>query len=278
MKYSLISILFFLANYSWSQNFYASVSGGYQIVQQPEQPQSFVIHTHHFIQLPWFYRTEDLKFNSVSNVDLNFGHMLNQNIGYEFSFGYLKPIDAVEDDNYSIRTLSGNFWCINPKLVLSIDRGKWSFNSKLGFIWSRGNLNYRQEMGDEYYTVLNYLYYAGESFGFNASFGVERKISNRFSLYAEIRGVNQSYSPNSGLMTEYTIGNQNQFEVYDLDTYELEIEFGEETEEYLYVPIDGDGSEPQKLYHRNFSLGGYGINLGVKFILWSKKKEKSGTP
>lgn len=275
MKYSLILILFLLGNYSLSQNFYASVSGGYQFVQQAEQPESFVIHTHHFMQLPAFWRKESLGFNSVSNVDLSIGHMLNRNLGYEVSFGYLKPIDVVEDDGFAIRTLSGNFWRINPKLVLSVERGKWSFNSKLGFIWSRGDINYSQ--GGQEQIAINYQYSGGESFGFTGSFGVERKVSNRFSLFAELRGVSQSFSPNSGLMTEYNIGDQDQFEVYNFDTYELEIEFGDETEENWWQPVDGDGSQPQKLYRRNFSLGGYGINLGVKFILWSKKKEENST-
>ncbi|MFT6983311.1 MAG: hypothetical protein ACJAUD_002083 [Crocinitomicaceae bacterium] len=276
MKYIILLVSLFFFQLSWSQNFYASLTGGYQIVQQAEQPESFVIHTHHFMQLPAFWRKESLGFKSVSNVDINFGHMLNHNLGYEVSFGYLKPIDVVEDDGFAIRTLSGNFWRINPKLVLSIERGKWSFNSKLGFIWSRGNINYSQ--GGQEQIAINYLYYDGESFGFTGSFGVERKISDRFSLFTELRGVSQSFSPNSGLMTEYNIGNQDQFEVYDFDTYELEIEFGEETEESWWQPVDGDGSQPQKLYRRNFSLGGYGINFGVKFILWRKKKEENVTP
>ncbi len=267
MNYFILLVSLLFSQLTWSQNFYASVSGVYQIVQQPDQPKSIVIHSHHIAQLPAFYTPQHLAFKNVSNLDVNVGHMLNDNVGYEVSFGYLKPIDNVVTDGLAIRALSGNFWRFNPKLVLNIDKGKWSYNAKLGLIWSRGSMNYSQGSQEE--IAINYRYYGGESLGFNGSLGIERKMSDRFSVFAELRGVSQSYSPKSGLMTKYSIGGQDLLEFYDLSTYQLEIEFGD-SEELSISPIDGDESQPQKLYRRNFSLGGYGINLGVKFVFWRK--------
>lgn len=102
MKYSLMILGLALSSSSWAQSFYASVSGGSQIVQQPDQPFSTVVHAHHTIQMPWFLTPQDLKFKNVSNIDFSLGHALNSNLGYEISFGYLKPCDMVIGVNLNL--------------------------------------------------------------------------------------------------------------------------------------------------------------------------------
>jgi len=282
MKYLPFLFTLLLCQISWTQSIYGSVSGGYQRIIQVSQPPSYIVNTYHQIVNPWFWRLEDLSFSDALSTDLSFGHMLTNNIGYELTGSYFKPLTVTEDNGYTEHQFSGRFLRGSAKLVLSVPIKKFDLYSKLGVNYTVGKLFYFQRMYnkgelplsfDE--STLKYEYTDGSKLGYNFALGTSINFNDRLSVFAEIYAIYQSFEPGKGQRTEQTTDGVDEMQYGD-DPYFSQVQFGDESEYYYWN--SEDKSQPQKLYKRNYSLGGIGINLGIKFIIWAKKKEESGTP
>ncbi len=282
MKFLLFLITLILCQFSWGQHIYGSVSVGYQHINQGSQPPSYIVNTYHQISNPWFWRLEDLSFSDAISSDLSFGHMLTDNIGYELSGSYFKPLTVAENDGYTERQFSGRFLRGSAKLILSVPIKKFDLYTKLGVNYTVGKLFHYQRMYnkgelplsfDE--STLKYEYTGGSKLGYNLALGTSYNFNNWLSLFTEIYAIYQPFEPSKGQRTEQTTDGVDEMQ-YNDDPYFSQVQFGDESEWYYYT--SDDKSQPQKLYKRNYSLGGIGINLGIKFTLWSKKKGESGTP
>jgi hypothetical protein len=276
MKFLLFLNTLILCQFSWGQHIYGSVSVGFQRINQGSQPPSYIVNTYHQISNPWFWRLEDLSFSDAICSDLSFGHMLTYNIGYELSSSYFKPSTVAEDDGYTERQFSGRLLRGSAKFILSLPIKKFDLYSKLGVNYTVGKLFYYQRMYnkgelqlsfDE--TTLKYEYTGGSKLGYNLALGTSYNFNNWLSLFAEIYAIYQPFEPSKGQRIEQTIDGVDEMQYAD-DPYFSQVQFGDESEWYYYS--SDDKSQPQKLYKRNYSLGGIGINLGIKFIIWSNKK------
>lgn len=78
-------------------------------------------------------------------------------------------------------------------------------------------------------------------------------------------------APTLGKMVEFTSDGIDVIANVNVEPYYSEIEFGE-VSEWQYWSAE-DKSQPQKLYSRSYSLGGLGLTLGVRFVLWKKSEE-----
>lgn len=277
MNLLLVFFIAFLGHTSISQQLYGSVSGGYQVIIPEAQPPSPIVNTYHQIVFPWFWGAEDFSFNQATYYSVSLGHITRRNIGYEISGTYLNPVFSEQANEVVTKSFHGNFFRVNPRIVLASDLKKIQLISKLGFLVSYGKINYNQTfrnngMSNISYdeATLNYEYTGAPSFGFTGCFGISGNVTKKISLFAEIEAVYQSFSPDEGEITEHTIDGQDQLELYNWQPYQTEIEFGDESEAQFWT--SSDVSVPQKLYKRNYSLSGVGINFGVKLTLWSKKK------
>ncbi len=259
---------------SHSQSIYGSISSTYSIIpQNNQQPASEIVNSIHNISLPWFQRYENYSFKQASQTAVSFGHLFNNNFGYELSGSYLKPNSVSDNDEIANRTLNGNFFQTSVKFIINIPLNHFEIYSKIGVNVATGKMNYKQSL----YTnkpeeiVLIYKYNEDVSIGFNASIGLNFPISKRISIFSELALISQSFSPRKGEMVKYTSGGFDESSWVTTKPYQYQIEFGSEYQWNLYGP--DNGSQPQKLYRRSYALGGYGLTIGAKYVLWEKKKE-----
>lgn len=278
MRKLLFLIALSTGQFTWTQHMYGSVSGGYQRILHSSQPSSYIVNTYHQISYPWFTRLEDPSFTDAISTDLSFGHLLTKNIGYELMGSYLKPLTVIDDNGYSEHQFSGRFFRMSFKLVLSVPINKFDLYSKLGVNYSIGKLYYYQRLYNKgemalsfEESTLKYEYTDGAKLGYNLALGTSFKFNERLSVFAEIYAIYQSFEPRKGQRIEQTNDGVTQMQHAD-DPYFSQIQFGDESNSYYYSE---DKSQPQKLYKRNYSLGGIGINLGIKFIIFTKKKEEN---
>ncbi len=276
MRYSALMLFILFWNLTWAQVFYGSTSVGYQQIIQTTQPPSHIVNTYHQITHPWFWRAEDVAFKNAMNANLSLGHLPGKNWGYELSASYTRPFDQTMVDELVTRTLSGKFLTVGANLILTIPKEKVDFYTKLGVNYILGNIRYHQSFKNNEVipysfesSELTYEYTNGSSFGYNMTLGGNFKIGQKLSIFAELNGSFLPFSPEKGRRIHETIDGQDQLQ-YANDPYFSEIEFGNETEHYAYN--SDDKQSPQKLYRRNYSLGGIGLNVGVRFIIWEKRK------
>ena len=276
------AILLILTIYSLqlvnAQSFYGSISGGYQYVVNEEQPSTYITNSFHQITSPWFWQSESFEFQHVFSSNLSFGYYFNKHIGVEIAGTYLRPNKLTTYDGYTNKEFYGNFWRLNPKLVLEIPLDNISIFSKIGCTIGTGKIVFQQEFSDngnwnvtfDDQTMI-YEYTAPVSFGFNASFGLLKSISRNIQMFTELELIHHSFNPNKGSMVEYTLGDVNSLEQHDYKPYNSEIHFGMETE--LSYWGSNNVNQPQKLHNRNYSLSGLSLIIGVKFTIWHKEKE-----
>jgi hypothetical protein len=283
MKSILFLSIITTSLFSRSQNIYGSISGGYLYNSKNDQPTTYIVNTYHQISLPWFWRQEDYSFKNSLHVDFRLGHMVTKNFGYELSGGYLKPISVSDNNEFGKRIMNGNFIQTSGKVILSIPVKQFDIYTKLGLNMALGKMTYLQTIDDGNFNSsgisvasLEYEYKGPLSLGFNGTLGMNIPISRKLSFFTEVGFSSQVFSPKNGKMIAYSINGTDQLANNDYDPYYSQIEFGDDSEWYYWN--SDDPSQAQKLYKRNYSLGGYGLTVGFKFILWTKKKGESELP
>lgn len=282
MKITPFIIALLICQVSWAQNIYGSVSGGYQRIVQSSQVPMLIVNTAHQLSDPWFTKPVHLSFSEALRTDLNFGHYFTKNLGYELSGSFFKPLIETNDDGYVKRQLSGRFIQASFKVLLSTKINRFDVYAKMGVNFAKGIMCYDQKVYDLDYQVHGrnearsiYEYSDGAQWGFNSALGVSFNLNYRLSVYGEVYSIYQPFEPERGQMIHLTYDDENMMQYYD-EPYNSEIKFEEESNSYYYDI--GETSQPEKMYKRSYSLGGIGINLGVKFILFAKKEEVNPAP
>lgn len=260
---------------SWSQQIYGSLSSGFLLNSSKDQAPSYIVNTIHQISLPWFWRPENYAFQNSVHTDLNFGHQLTEQIGYELSFSYLKPNSVSENLSYGQKIMSGDFFQSAAKLLLTVPLKRIDLYTKIGLNAVNGKMTYQQTIEDGNFNSLGtatasltYTYTSPISFGFNGAIGVNIPISKKFSFFSEVRYIHQAFTPKNGQMTGFIYNGTDLIANNDFPTYYALIEFGKESEWQNYN--SGDNSKPQKLYEHSYALGGLDFTAGLRFVLWRK--------
>jgi len=275
MRYILLFLSTALCLSSNAQQVYGSISIGEQLITEGDQVAFMKTNAYLQISTPWLWSYDFISFKRLTNFDLSFGYLMNNNLGIELTSTYLKPSNSEVFANYVTKTLSGNFFRINPKIVVNLNLNKFQIYSKVGFIIGAGQIRYNQYFqNDGTMNVsaenesLIYLYNGGKSYGFNASIGFSKMVSKKIYVFTEINAVSQNFSPTKGKTIEHKIDGQDVL-TNNMKPYTTEIEFCNDQE---FVPYSSDNANPQKLYKHAYSLGGYGLTIGIKFIIWKKEE------
>jgi hypothetical protein len=276
MKNILLFLTLSTSLFSKAQHIYGSISGGYLLNASNNQAPSYIVNTYHQISLPWFWRQENYAFKNSLHTDLNFGHLITEQIGYELSFSYLKPNSVSDNFSFGQKIMSGAFFQSAAKLILSVPLKKFDLYAKLGLNIVKGNMSYLQTIEDGNFNSLGtstasltYTYTSPVSLGYNGAIGVNVPVSKRFSFFTEVRYFNQTFSPKMGKMTSFSYNGSDLLANNDFQPYYAQIEFGSESEWLNYNSTDN--SKPQKLYARSYALGGLDFTVGLKYLLWSRR-------
>ena len=275
MKTILLFLTLSASLSSWSQHIYGSISSGYLLNANIDQEPSYIVNTSHQISLPWFWRQENYAFKNSLHTDLNFGHLITDQIGYELSFSYLKPNSVSDNFGYGQKIMSGAFFQSAAKLILSVPLKKFDLYAKVGLNIVKGKMSYLQTIEDGNFNSLGtstasmtYAYTSPASIGLNSAIGINVPVSKQLSFFTEVRYIKQTFSPTNGKMSAYSYNSSDLFTYNDFQPYDAQIAFGTESEWQNYTSTDN--SKPQKLYARSYALGGLDFTVGLKYQLWSK--------
>lgn len=276
----------------FSQNIYGSISGGIQNIIPIDEINAPMVNTiYNMTQVNYSSTQPKKSFRHLYSADINFGHMIHKNIGYELSTSYLRPTnyyneliaynnetsEASELPTFIKDRHSGHLFRFNPKVVLNTDFNKISMYMKLGLSAIMGKLQYHQYTTSDASrftdarTSMIYEYEGNVSFGFNGCFGVSKKLNDNIALFMEITAAHQNFSPTFGQKTHHTSAGTDMTTFGAIPYYD-EIVYGDEYET-SWNSIESNNN-PQKFYKRNYSLSGYGITIGMMFTLWKKGKHK----
>ena len=269
--------------FSWSQNIYGSISGGYQFGVGKQNLE------HHFVSdfldsySPWPWQQVDLSLGKGAMTNCTFGYDFNQNYGVTLSGSYLFGPDfsskTSKYDNITYeRKLSATMVRINPSFRMYVGENRFRTYADIGFILGIGKVNFNLSGYKEDTTIIeyNYIYDGGLSYGASARFGVEYNLSKRFLIFGEFNFISQAYSPEKGYLTKYIFNNVDMTESLQQYPGTSEIVFVEELQtDPTISPVP---NEPSVRAKHSYPFHSYGFNIGVKFILWAKKKEESGAP
>jgi len=262
----LFGALLLFVQESMAQNLSASIGGGYHLGVGKQNL------THHdfssFLNSnPWPWEKFDVSLGEGAMVDANVQYMFGNNLGVDLSASYLFGVQHTsrvpKNDTEYIRQLQVRMLRLSPGFIFSVDKKKLSMYARFGMVIGIGYIDYNQE---NYYNnalqQLSYRYVEGVSLGASSSLGVSYPIGSQLSLYTEFRFVSQSYAPKRGVPTKYVsqgVESQNT----------LEYEFVDELEQDPTIVVNPD--EPLKQPKYSYPVNGYGINLGIKYRIWSKK-------
>ena len=272
----------------FGQHIYGSLSGGIQNIIPIDEINAPMVNTIYNITQVNYSTTQPKKsFRHLYSTDINFGHMIHKNFGYELSASYLRPTnyyrelfvydnstgEASELPTYVKDRHSGHLLRFNPKVVLNTDFEKISIYMKMGFLAAMGKLQYHQYTTTDApsftdaQTSMIYEYEGNISFGFNGCIGATKKLNENIALFIELTAAHQNFSPTFGQKTQHSNGGADMMTSGTIPYYD-EIIYGDEFET-SWTSTESN-SNPQKFYSRNYSLSGYGITIGMMFTLWEK--------
>lgn len=267
-----------LSNYSFSQQLTASFSGGFQFGIGKENM------VHHNMDdfwdwQPWLWEHVDLSLGKGSMINASIGYDFKQHYGLNLRASYLFGTEftsTIEMTNHTIeRTLSSSILRLNPSVTLYVEEKQFKMYADIGFILGVGSIHFsvKSFSPDTIFSSFTYNYYGGVSFGASARLGLEYQLTEKIKVFGEFNFISQSYAPKKGRLMERIINNENVTDQYT-NPGSTEIEFVDEmTMDPTYFP---DPNVPSQRPKHSYPFHSYGLNLGVKFILWSKKnKEES---
>ena len=277
MKTILIFTTILLFQPCWAQRrLYGSAAIGYQSILNQDQPPSFIVNTYHQISNPWFWGEENPEFQHMLTSDLTLGWQFRNQLGIEVTGSYLKPQRITENyGDYLDKQFKGDFWRINPKLVVALPIKKLDLCMKMGPLIGSGKMEFYQRFQNDgswnlgyQEAEMTYEYTQPVSLGFSSSICFSKRILNNLELFTEIQFNYQTISPTKGKLTMFKLDGKEQSKA-SFDAYSSQIQFGDESEWYYWH--SEDSSQPQKLYKRTYSLTGFALTVGCKFTIWRKR-------
>jgi opacity protein-like surface antigen len=211
------------------------------------------------------------------NVNLGLGYMFSKYIGAELGFnefigfGVKTKYDQTQgaysqqfDDKYSCKMFQ-----IIPALVITPGFDKINPYGRFGLIIGIGHTNYSYtntrtdipELKAANTTVENYKDKdsGGIALGFSTAVGVDYKLNEKFSLYAEINMNGVNYSPKKGKVVEWTKDGVDQIPL--LTTKDLEWEYVKTLDNMANIP----DNSPDQFLKESAVLTNVGISIGLKF-------------
>jgi hypothetical protein len=101
---------------------------------------------------------------------------------------------------------------------------------------------------------------------------MEYQVSKRLRVFGEFQFISQAYAPTKGYLTKYIVNNEDVTESFQQNA-SANVVFVESIQSD--PSVSPSPNEPQVRAKHSYPFHSYGLNVGVKFILW--EKEKAGT-
>jgi hypothetical protein len=276
MKSLLLTIFLFAALFSWSQSFYGSLSGGYQFGVGKQNMEHHSVSEFIDPYTPWSWEKVDLSLGQGASTNGIIGCDLNQSYGLTLSGSYLFGAEFSSKTNNNLtveRKLSASMVRINPSFRMYAGQNRFRTYADIGFILGIGKINFNLKNATVDSTILEYTYVydGGLSYGASARFGMEYEVSKRLRVFSEFQFISQAYAPTNGHLTKYIVNNQDNTSTLQQSQGNSEIVFVDAMQSD--PTASPSPNEPQIRARHSYPFHSYGLNVGVKYILWDKEKE-----
>ncbi len=259
-----------------NSKFYFGIVGGYGFPSAKENAYSYNI-----TRTSSTYTARSYSFGKGINTGIYFGNMLSKHLSTELCASYLIGMKSQYDsynDYYGSHletTLKGSMIRLIPAIKISIGEKRLQLYMKTGLI-----IGLRTRVVEEYLSTspynngynnynysYNYEYKGGTSFGFNGSLGLNLKLAEKISLFAELSTYYQNWAPKNRTTTKY-ISNGVDF-LPSMTTYDKETEYSSNvtTSSTYYGNPVVDSSKPRqeiKVY-KPFSSTGFNVGIQINF-------------
>ena len=280
MKLHLLPVFLFTSLFSWSQSFSGSLSGGYQFGVGKQNLEHHSVSEFIDPYSPWPWQQVDLSLGQGTTTNVTLGYDLNQSYGFTLTGSYLFGSEFSSKTSNTLtveRTLSASMLRINPSFRMNVGQNRFRTYAEIGFILGIGKINFNLKNSTVDATILeySYVYDGGLSYGASARFGMEYQVSKRFRVFGEFQFISQAYAPTKGYLTKYIVNNEDVTESFQQNA-SANVVFVESIQ--LEPSVSPSPNEPQVRAKHSYPFHSYGLNVGVKFILWDGKKEEGNTP
>ncbi|MFM1947052.1 MAG: hypothetical protein RL207_1335 [Bacteroidota bacterium] len=275
MKSLLLLVLFFTSLSSWSQTFYGSISGGYQFGVGKQDMEHHSVSEFIDPNTPWPWEKVDLSLGQGVLTNGIIGYDLNQSYGLTLSGSYLfgAEFSSKTSNNLTVeRKLSASMVRINPSFRMYVSQNKFRTYADIGFILGIGKIKFNLKNSSVDATILeySYVYDGGLSYGASARFGMEYQVSKRLRFFGEFQFISQAYAPTKGYLTKYIVNNEDVTESFQQNA-SANVVFVDAIQSD--PSVSPSPNEPQIRARHSYPFHSFGLNVGVKYILWEKDKE-----
>lgn len=254
-----------------AQGFFAELDAGYGFSMAGMEIDYNSTTNDNGTDISWTDEVVSGSFGKGMNFGLNLGYMLNENFGLGLNTNYLMggkyettyDYTATGYSSSSKSTFQGKMIRLTPSVIVK-GSGDVAPYARLGIAMGVGSKvmyssDYSNSDGDteKYSYELN----QGMAFGASAEVGADITLSDNLSLLACVRGVNMSWSPNHGEITEYIMDGVDvmpQLTVRDKETNFVK----ESTGSTGTTPNESQPSEDLKFYLPFSSLG---LNISLRY-------------
>jgi hypothetical protein len=225
---------------------------------------------------PWPWEKVDLSLGQGTLTNGIIGYDLNQSYGLTLSGSYLfgTEFSSKTSNNLTVeRKLSASMVRINPSFRMYAGQNRFRTYADIGFILGIGKINFNLKNSTVDATILEYTYVydGGLSYGASARFGMEYQVSKRLRVFSEFQFISQAYAPTNGHLTKYIVNNQDNTSTLQQSQGNSEIVFVDAMQSD--PTASPSPNEPQIRARHSYPFHSYGVNVGVKYILWEKDKE-----
>lgn len=228
-------------------------------------------------------------YGQGASMGLDIGFAFNEYISAELGISYLfgTPMKVTSYYEWDSQTydrastmMTARMLRLTPSAVLTIGKKRFRPYMKAGLaIGVLGHIEYETDrliVRESYPVPYGYRstirhvweFSGGVALGFSGAAGVRFNLNERFTFFAELPIIIQSYAPTEGRLTEYI---QDGFDRLPTTSASIkEIRFVDELSGE--APIAEVPSEKLTIWHPFSSVG---LSVGVQFCFQMKKKEKA---
>ena len=214
-------------------------------------------------------------FGKGININTDIEYFPGEHIGFGVGTGYLFGANAVsflgKTDFYRHREYSANMFRFFPFIKFKFSKNKLTYYSKMGYLLGAFGEIKREsviiyDMVDEHSSKT--IYNKGISHGAIAAFGIQLSLSNRLSVYSEIKTFIHSYGPKKRELVKSERNGEDRLP--ELQPGMIHTNY---VDNYIKDWSSGgtDFSEPLTELRWFYPFSSIGLNIGIHYKFISKK-------
>ena len=252
--------------------FYAKVNAGYALGMGEHGSATNYTSTQSGSSTSFTEESVKVSYGKGVNFGLSAGYFFSDNFGFELGLDYLMGGKVVDLSKYEgttppypytwTTTTSASMLRIMPVFVIKASGNSISPYAKFGLTVGSGKINGKEELAGSNGTgFTEYEFTGGMAIGFNAAFGVDISISDKMSLFGEMRYIGLNYAPSKGTLLKYEEDGVDK--MGEQTTRDKEIEFKDKLSGSSGTP--SDPNKPDEMLKFGNPFSSIGLNVGLKF-------------